>query len=157
MSISIKANIGEIYGITVDFIIRRGSYDISATSVNGKTLPKPVPLLSRNMPVEWDVEEKFQYYMGNISVSDDSDNSTRITISGSSGDHHIVLTKRDDMCIIIDCREHGFGSHWIVSPFKHDNTIVIMCSHIDETDHYDFTQTIKYGDNGYVKSDIRKY
>ena len=156
MSISIKENIGEIYGITVDFSIKNGQYDVLASSVNGRLLPSPIPLLSREFPLEWgDIEDKFEYYINNLQISNDSE-ETVVTINGIFEQHDIIFTKGDDMCILIGYQEPGVSTKWLVSPFKQD-TIIIMCSHADKDNQIDFTRTITYGDNGYVKSDTRRF
>ena len=154
---TLKCNLTEIFGIKVVFKITEGGYNILATEVNGKVLPNPVPLMSREIPTDWDIEEKFEQYVGNMSIAEDSESQIRLVVRGSSGDHTIKVTKRDDMCILIDCRESGYGDHWIISPFDKLNQIVIMVSHIDETTSFDATQTIVYEDNGFVKTDTRRF
>ena len=154
---TLACNLAELFGIKVIFKITEGGYNILGTEVNGKVLPKPVPLMSRKIPADWDIEEKFEQYVGNISIAEDSENQIRLVVKGSSGDHTIKVTKRDDLCILIDSRESGYGDHWIISPFDKLNQIVIMLSHIDETASFDATQTIIYGENGFVKTDTRRF
>ena len=79
-----------------------------------------------------------------------------VTINGIFEQHDITFTKGDDMCILIGYQEPGVSTKWLVSPFKQD-TIIIMCSHADKDNQIDFTRTITYGENGYVKSDTRRF
>ena len=152
---SIRTNIATVHGLTIMFEITNGKYRIVITKINGYELPKPLSLLNRTIPVDWNVEEMVDHYVGNISTRNEA-GSTTLTLHGTSGDHIINFTPKNDT-VSIKVSSDGSMDFYVITSFNAStkHTIVIEHDHVGANDNYGRSFKIDFGDNDHVE--IRGY